>query len=360
MATGLSLRVAIRGIPSGHFAGGRRCFSTAVPLAPSFGFYLAASFSAKGQFFDPSTHVFHFDGRRSRGRPASGHDAFFVSRVSGSDAVAFGVADGVGGWVDSGVDPADFSHGLCNFMADAAACSDSRPLTARKLMAAGYDALCRDGSVRAGGSTACVAIASPDGIMDLANLGDSGFLQLRLNAVNAVSGPQTHAFNAPYQLSVIPPRMAAQAAALGGSAPFRDLPRDADVSQHRLRHGDVLLLATDGLLDNLFHQDILHIASRVMVSSGAWTLTQTEGVRVSESIDALVATTEGKTLQSLLATELVAAAKAASVNVKIDGPFAKEAKRYYPNERWNGGKVDDICVVVAVVCEHSVRVKSSL
>ncbi len=35
-----------------------------------------------------------------------------------------------------------------------------------------------------------------------------------------------------------------------------------------------------------------------------------------------------------------------------DGPFAKEVKKYYPNEAWHGGKVDDICVVVAVVQEQ--------
>ena len=346
--------------------------TTSFPTSPKFSYHIAASFIAKDRPYDPSTHVFHFNPynriqpprqRRPSSRPDSGHDAFFVSRINDSGSVAFGVADGVGGWVDSGVDPADFSHGFCDYMAVAAYEHDpanSPPLTARRLMQSGYDAVCHDRSLHAGGSTACVGIAAPDGTFDVANLGDSGFLQLRLNAVNAYSDPQTHAFNTPYQLSLIPPGVAARMAAFGG-AQLSDLPRDADVTQHYVRHGDVLVFATDGVLDNLFNQDILRIASRVMASKGAWRSADNQGVSVAESLDALTrlrtrdAETSGKTetLQSLLATELVSAAKAASVNTKVDGPFAKEVQKYYPHEQWRGGKVDDICVIVAVVSEDS-------
>ncbi|KAM4055204.1 stage II sporulation protein E (SpoIIE) domain-containing protein [Hirsutella rhossiliensis] len=352
-------------------------------MKPSFSYHVSASFIAKDRPYDPSTHVFHFNPynriqpprhRRRSSRPDSGHDAFFVSRVNDSGAVALGVADGVGGWTDSGVNPADFSHGLCDYMAAVAyehGPAASTPLTARRLMQKGYDAVCNDGSVHAGGSTACVAIAAPDGILDVANLGDSGFLHLRLNAVNAYSEPQTHAFNTPFQLSLIPPRVAARMAAFGGTQ-LSDLPHDADVTHHRVRHGDVLVLATDGVLDNLFNQDILRIASRVMVSGGAWSMTPTGVLCATDSIEALVSPARPAvgdadnrpertvTLQSLLATELAGAAKAASINAKVDGPFAKDVQKYYPHERWQGGKVDDICVVAAVVCEDSPSPRSKL
>lgn len=298
-------------------------------------YHVAASFVAKDCPFIPAAHVFHFSSynriQPARLRPESGHDAFFVSRVNDSGAVALGVADGVGGWTESGVDPADFSHGFCDYMAAAAYQHAGPAPTARALMQSGYDAVCVDGSL----------------------LGDSGFLHLRLNAVNAFSEPQTHAFNTPFQLSLIPPRLAARMTAFGG-VQLSDLPRDADVSQLRLRRGDVLLLATDGILDNLFNQDILRIASRVMVSSGAWTRHgPAGGVAVDDCIDVLVcppSADKSTTLQSLLATELVAAAKGASINTKLNGPFAKEVRKYYPHEPWRGGKVDDICVV-AVVCD---------
>jgi protein phosphatase PTC7 len=359
----------------------RKPYSTSA-TPPKFSFHIAASFIGKDRPYDPSSHVFHFNPynriqpprhRRKSSRPDSGHDAFFVSRVNDSSSVALGVADGVGGWVDSGVDPADFSHGFCDYMAAAAYeynADREPPLTARKLMQKGYDAICNDRSLRAGGSTACVAIASPDGKLDVANLGDSGFLQLRLNAVNAHSEAQTHAFNTPFQLSLVPPSVAARAAAFGG-AKLSDLPRDADVTHHQLRHGDVVVFATDGVLDNLFNQEILRIASRVMVTSGAWVMTPTNGVRVADDLDPLVKSSEQSTtddsksrktvtLQSLLATEIVNAAKRASVNTTRDGPFAKEVQKYYPQENWHGGKIDDICVVALVVTEESEGAKSKL
>ncbi|EKJ73584.1 hypothetical protein FPSE_06202 [Fusarium pseudograminearum CS3096] len=353
-----------------------KLYSTS-PDTSRFSYHVASSFIAKDRPYDPSSHVFHFNpynriqpprNRRPSARPESGHDAFFVSRVNDSGSVAFGVADGVGGWVDSGVDPADFSHGFCDYMALAAhehQTSSEPPLTARQLMQKGYEAICNDRSLRAGGSTACVAIAGADGNLEVANLGDSGFLQLRLNGVHTYSEPQTHAFNTPFQLSLVPPSVAARMAAFGG-AQLSDLPRDADVTQHALRHGDIIVLATDGVLDNLFNQDILRIASRVLVSSGAWVMTEAGGVRMAESLEPLVElpdNSEGKrtvTLQSALATELVTAAKRASVNTKVDGPFAKEVHKYYPHENWHGGKVDDICVVVAVVNEIAPAVKGKL
>lgn len=353
---------------------------------PRFSYNIAASFIAKDRPFDPSTHVFHFNPynriqpprhRRPSSRPESGHDAFFASRVNETGAVAFGVTDGVGGWVDSGVDPADFSHGFCDYMASAAwehqppapagaapaSASPPTTLTARRLMQMGYDAVCADASVLAGGSTACVAVASPEGTLDVANLGDSGFLQLRLNAVHAYSEPQTHAFNTPFQLSIVPPSVAARMAAFGGTQ-LSDLPRDADVRQHRLRHGDVLVFATDGVLDNLFNQDILRVASRVMGSTGAWAAGASGQVQIAEDLEGVIRAPvragqapgrpepRAVTLQSLLATELVLAAKRASVNTKQDGPFAKEVQKYYPQENWHGGKIDDICVVAVVVVEE--------
>ncbi|CAI4216186.1 unnamed protein product [Parascedosporium putredinis] len=278
---------------------------------------IAASYIAKGHKFDPSTHVYH------------GHDAFFVSRLGDTGSVAFGLADGVGGWVESNVDPADFSHAFCDYMAAQAyyhGSDASRPiehLTARRLMEKGYSDVLHDGSISAGGSTACVGLASPDGCLEVANLGDSGFIILRLNG-----------------LSAIPPVMLSRMAMFGGRG-FSDMPHDADVTHKCLQHGDVVIFATDGVWDNLFNQDILHVASRIMTSSGAWQMTESGSIRVASD------------LENTLATSLTAAAKKASLDRKSESPFSKEVKAAYPNEHWDGGKVDDICVVVAVVCEDT-------
>ncbi|RWA08852.1 hypothetical protein EKO27_g6259 [Xylaria grammica] len=333
-----------------------------------FTYHLAASFSAKFKKFDPLTNVFHFNPynriqtekkRPKSKRPASGQDAFFISRVGDTNAVAFGVADGVGGWEESGVDPADFAHSFCDYMASAAyghKPNGGEPLLApRALMKRGYDDVTKDRSIHAGGSTATVAVASEDGKLEVANLGDSGFVHLRLNAVHTYSEPQTHAFNTPYQLSIVPASMLARAAAFGG-AQLCDYPKDADVTQHNLKHGDILVFASDGVWDNLFNQDILRIVSRIMTGIGAWK-TSDGGIRVVDNLGRFTQAEDSTkrlvTLQSALAIEIAATAKAASTNQRLDGPFAKEVQKYYPQENWHGGKVDDICVIVLVASENS-------
>jgi protein phosphatase PTC7 len=259
------------------------------------------------------------------------------------------------------VDPADFAHGFCDYMAHAAYTHRAEdwnpPLNARSLMQRGYEDICRDETVKAGGSTACVAIAKGEGSLEVANLGDSGFVQLRLNAIHAASEPQTHAFNTPYQLSIVPEKVLAQAAAFGGQQ-LCDFPKDANVSQHELRHGDVLVFASDGVWDNLSSGDILKIVSRIMLGARAWEHTE-GGVNVGKSLQHFIESDDGKSgaeeipsLQSFVAVGITSEAKAASVNTKVDGPFAREVQKYYPYENWRGGKVDDICVVVAIVCEE--------
>lgn len=195
-------------------------------------------------------------------------------------------------------------------------------------------------------------------LMVLYSLGDSGFIHLRLNAVNYFSNPQTHAFNTPFQLSIVPPKILALSKIFGGKQ-LSDSPRDSNNSDLRVRHGDVVIFATDGVWDNLSTVDILKIVSRQMLGFGAWS-TGDNGIIVNEHLDDL--TKEGgvpkqnveNSLQTLVAVNVVGEAKRASENLKRDGPFAKEVQKYYPNEDYHGGKVDDICVVVAIVVKRGI------
>lgn len=96
--------------------------------------------------------------------------------------MAIGLADGVGGWQDSGVDPSDFSHGLCGYMAgeayefDGQAGKLPRPMD---LLQTAYDTVIANPRILAGGSTAIAAVLDGKGGMDVANLGDSGYVILR-------------------------------------------------------------------------------------------------------------------------------------------------------------------------------------
>lgn len=187
------------------------------------------------------------------------------------------------------------------------------------------------------------------------SLGDSGFIHFRLNAVHHFSNPQTHAFNTPFQLSIVPPRVLALSRIFGGEQ-LHDLPHDSNVTDHKVRHGDVLVFATDGVWDNLSTRDLLRVVSRQMLGFQAWS-TGDNGTTVTESLSDLttgggiVSGAKENSLQTLLAVNIVREAKQASQDTKRDGPFAKEVHKFYPHEDYHGGKVDDICVVVAVVVD---------
>lgn len=251
----------------------------------------------------------------------------------------------------------------------------SKAFSAQSLMQKGYDDVLHDSSIKAGGSTACVAVASPKGEVEVANLGDSGFLHIRTGAIRHASEAQIHAFNTPYQLAVIPEAMRKRTQAFGGTQ-LADMPRDSAVSRHSLKHGDVLIFATDGVWDNLSSSEVLRTVGQIMVTACAWEDTG-KGISVTPHLSELTEVkiedvnqeaveagqfdgkiggrrnTEGiKGLQGYLAAAVAGEAKAASENSKRDGPFAREVQKYYPEEMWRGGKVDDICVVVAVVIEE--------
>jgi len=171
--------------PTGHDL--RRASSTAAPLRqPStstptyeYQYKIAAAYSAKGRRFNPKNDLYSFDPLQSTttgkdfftGRPNSGQDAFFVSRIGNGSNVAFGVADGVGGWADSGIDSAHFSHGLCEQITGAARGTETQSegkLRPRQLLQKGYDRVVADSSIPGGGSTACIAVGRDDGYLEVA------------------------------------------------------------------------------------------------------------------------------------------------------------------------------------------------
>lgn len=292
----------------------------------------------------------------------SGEDAFFVSQIARSDRhVVLGIADGVGGWQDQGINPAKFSHGLCRYMAEATFRpekeQDLRPVS---LLQKAYDQVLEDKTIIAGGSTACVASLEHNGQMEVGNLGDSGFVILQPGKVAYGSKPQTHEFNTPYQLSKLTPKMQSQRAIFGGAAQIAESPSAADNSHHTLRHGDVAVFATDGCWDNLSSMEVLDVISAVMQEEGHWTGgskstfgTAKESLVNRDSLRSSLAESQSshKDLPGKLAYAVMRAAKIASHDTRRDGPFAKEVHKYFPGERYHGGKVDDICVLVCIAVE---------
>jgi protein phosphatase PTC7 len=162
--------------------------SRTASAAPTYSYSISAAYSDKKHALNPSRNTYTHNPfhritktaselstkERKLARPQSGQDAFFVSEINKTGSVAFGVVDGVGGWETSGVDPADFAHGLCDYMASAAATwpegfeDASNIPTPKDLLDLGYQRVMKDKSIAAGGSTACLATASANGVLDAA------------------------------------------------------------------------------------------------------------------------------------------------------------------------------------------------
>jgi hypothetical protein len=308
-----------------------------------------------------------------------GEDALFASRY------ALGVADGVGGWSEHGVDSGVYARALLaaarGFCEEALARGEQPDAVAALEHA--------HASVRVGGSsTACLALAGRRGALEVANVGDSGMqvwrrsrprsltpvAPLRLEEAGLLwehvweAPQQQHYFNCPLQLS---------------ADATSDRPRGGAHALVAVEPGDLLVLATDGLWDNLSQADVRGLLARVDFAA-CTQLARMSRVRFAEALRAEQALGTGgsggagqpqppERLKLLgLAPEVAApnatfAAKekecrgqlsalahlltAAAIRVGGDTtstttPFALGARK--AKMRWQGGKLDDTAVVVAL------------
>merc|ERR1719270_743640 len=134
---------------------------------------------------------------------------------------------------------------------------------------------------------------------------------------------QQHAFNCPYQLCRVPEELAGQLAC-------RDTAGQCAEYELELRPGDLLLMYTDGLTDNLNEFEI------------------------TNTINAALKSSEGKMAAQSLAETLALAAYERSMDPAADSPFYRAARRNH--QHMPGGKSDDITVVAAwAEAEHTPR-----
>eukprot|EP01112_Ceratiomyxa_fruticulosa_P013628 TRINITY_DN3842_c0_g1_i1.p1 TRINITY_DN3842_c0_g1~~TRINITY_DN3842_c0_g1_i1.p1 ORF type:complete len:461 (-),score=104.20 TRINITY_DN3842_c0_g1_i1:583-1965(-) len=174
-------------------------------------------------------------------RHKGGEDAYFVSE----DHKVLGVADGVGGWAEVGVDPSEYSRSLmegARLSADSTTSPHDRDPV--EIMQDAY----RFSSSIKGSSTCCIVLLDGS-YLSCANLGDSGFMVVRGSDIIYRSKEQQHSFNFPYQL---------------GTGSY-DLPEHSDKSNIPVQEGDLLVMGSDGLWDNLYDDEIVEV---VLKSAG--------------------------------------------------------------------------------------------
>lgn len=244
-----------------------------------------------------------------------GDDACFFARNKTSDVL--GVADGVGGWRSYGVDPSQVPISLmstCERLVKEGRFTPSNPT---ELISASYEEILLNKQQFLGSCTACVvALHREQKTLYSANLGDSGFLLIREGEVVHRSEEQQHYFNTPFQLAVAPETMVGQV--------LSDSPESAQTSSIGVEEGDIILVGTDGLFDNLSEEMILHHVSKLKDHK-------------AESVQNV-------------ANVLVHDAKQLSLNPDYLSPFATNAAAYGYDDVL-GGKPDDITVLLARVTQ---------
>ncbi|KAH8739772.1 hypothetical protein FG386_001479 [Cryptosporidium ryanae] len=215
-----------------------------------------------------------------------------------------------------------------------------------------------------GSSTVFVACFDPRiNALRISYLGDSGIIVLRRipetfrMGIVYRSPAQQHSFNCPYQLSKLPTKDDYPKLREKGLNYFinlvknsentpQDLPTHSISKEIPLLESDLIIIATDGLFDNLYDYEICNICS------GA--ISPYEAIRLLKDITLFTSSYN-------ISKALTNAAYIKSLDSKAKTPFNRQS--VMNNEPWQfsfGGKLDDITVVVAwVVSENDKSVLNS-
>jgi len=312
--------------------------------------------------------------------PDMSEDAYFVMETemvdnnegSGSEdedvvvtkrpVVYMGVADGVGSWREYGVDPREFSHRLMeeceNLLREAT--NKSRVITPSTVLANAFERVKEENII--GSSTACVGLFdSVRHQLHFSNLGDSGIIVLRhidSNVAGAlkrdrktprvqrksdiriafVSQQQLKSFNHPFQLG-----WTGEDIAESDGSSFKTA-ADSCASSIHVRRGDIILMATDGLFDNVDIDDIAEIALEWEQRNG---FIRGGDISAREKRWAAGASMTDLSCEKVteLAEMLCIKARENSLDNSVDSPFAILAKEN--DIMWSGGMPDD-CTVIAM------------
>lgn len=288
-----------------------------------------------------------FESLRYRFIAATGQKPHPYKETNGEDAFVMtsdllGVADGVGGWSDFGIDAGEYSRKFLEKCKDFHLSQDKITgwLKPEDLISKSYSSLNSaptENEIK--GSTTCTLVSLNNSTLRAANLGDSGFILIRSVSVESSkenktlssegevewravyrSKVQEHYFNCPRQIGT----------------DTVDQPKDCDIYSVSYQPNDILVLATDGLFDNLTLKEILQIVN------ATYRNTTSSGENDNDNDEANL-----KDLARVLTEE----AFLASVDLTRTTPFEIGA-----NENdidYKGGKMDDITVLVAKICEKN-------
>ncbi|KAJ4831680.1 hypothetical protein Tsubulata_051591 [Turnera subulata] len=169
---------------------------------------------------------------KERDSKPQGDDAHFIC----IDKQTIGLADGVGGYSNKGIDAGVYARELIMNAENATKNLQMDQLTPIRVLTEAY------GRTKArGASTACIITLDNNNRLLAANVGDCRFMVIRNGAHIFKSPIQQRGFNCPFQL---------------GNEGSNNKPGDAEVFIISVEAGDVIVAGTDGVFDNLFETQI--------------------------------------------------------------------------------------------------------
>ncbi|GLI62879.1 hypothetical protein VaNZ11_005635 [Volvox africanus] len=259
-----------------------------------------------------------------------GEDAHFITDYGGG---AIGVADGVGGWQESGVNPADYSRTLMqlaraylegkDIFEDLAASRHGVLVDPRGALEAAHMNTKVPGS-----ATACIMqLDQSNSLLVAANLGDSGFVVIRDGRELVRSKPLQHYFDCPLQFGAFPEFVEAT-----------DTAEMADIYSIALRPGDVIVAGSDGLWDNCYVTEIISLLPKGPTD-------------VQASAEAIATAARRHASDAEYASPYTREALSQGLDLpwwdKLLGMSFKGGKVHL--KQLTGGKMDDITVLVSFV-----------
>lgn len=228
-----------------------------------------------------------------------GEDAFI------SHERIISVADGVGGYADSGVNPAIFTRQVMQYSLEGCLEKPQGTSTPVEVLNYGLRETLKKRTV--GGCPVTMALMLSDSRVSILNLGDCAtyFLRTKGDRLTPLyrTTEQQHYFNCPYQLPDDRPERG-QSAVVSAVA------------------GDILFQCSDGVSDNVYPDDIIKELSLIVTGGHS---TQSAAIAISEL------------------------ARRNATDSTYLSPFASHVRSQLGKDGYRGGKLDDITVLVAQV-----------
>lgn len=250
---------------------------------------------------------------------------------------ALGVFDGYAPWLLPVPNPSAFARMLCEMVRDRIVTENCIPKEAISFAAS---------QIAVPGSSAACVVTLDGSILRGTSIGDAGFIVLRGRHAIFKSGDLDHGMHLHLRIE------------RGVDESLVDPTEVGEWTRICLEAGDILVMGTDGLWDNLYPSEVMEVISQYFAHIplglgrrlGEQTAPSQYDTNPDVPISGLVSERLAMKLQTA-AVQIATRALQASKRTQGRSPFAEKAKLH--NVQHSGGLEDNITVVCAIACHFT-------